>query len=70
MDLFPDDLVHLGGDEVITPCFYESKTISQFMKDNNLSTYNELVVFHMARTRYLLQNLSKGQKTAMYWSNE
>lgn len=62
-------MIHLGGDEVIQDCFDENPAIQDFMKDNNLKDYNALVVYHMARTRYLLQNLNS-DKVALYWSNE
>lgn len=69
IQLFPDNMIHLGGDEVLQSCFDESATVKDFMKANNLATYDDLVVYHMARTRYLLQNESKAKK-ALYWSNE
>ncbi len=39
------------------------------MKDINVTTYDELIVYHMARTRYLLHNMYP-QKVGLYWSNE
>jgi hexosaminidase len=38
------------------------------MKNHNLLTYDDLVVYHMARARYLLTNMNK-TKRALYWSN-
>ncbi|EGD83308.1 hypothetical protein PTSG_03917 [Salpingoeca rosetta] len=35
--LFPDNLMHLGGDEVNTKCWSESPTISKWMQDHGLT---------------------------------
>ena len=50
-NMFPDNMVHLGGDEVLQSCFNENPDIKQFMIDKNLSTYDDLVVYHMNVTR-------------------
>lgn len=68
-NLFPDLFMHLGGDEVLQSCFNENPDIQDYMKDNNLKTYDDLVVYHMARTRYLLLNMNP-KKVGLYWSNE
>ena len=36
-ELFPDDYIHLGGDEVDTKCWKESSNISSWMKKNHLT---------------------------------
>ncbi|KAH3745562.1 beta-hexosaminidase 1 [Pelomyxa schiedti] len=33
---FPDDVIHLGGDEVDTTCWTQSPEISQWLKDNGM----------------------------------
>jgi len=67
---FHDDMIHLGGDEVLQSCFNENPDLkAKFMKDLNLNTYNELVVYHMNKTRDLLTKVNKS-KRALYWSNE
>lgn len=68
-NMFPDNMVHLGGDEVIQSCFNENQDIHQFMIDKNLSNYDDLVVYHMNVTRQLLETVNN-DKTALYWSNE
>lgn len=62
-------MIHLGGDEVMTSCFNENPDLkAKFMKDLNLTTYDELVVYHMNKTRELLTKVNKN-KRALYWSN-
>lgn len=39
------------------------------MKDRNISTYNELVIFHQTKAREVLSKVNPS-KTALYWSNE
>lgn len=40
---FPDNLVHLGGDEVLTSCFNENPEIITFMDNLGLQTYDDLI---------------------------
>mmetsp|Transcript_19673 Transcript_19673/g.23397 ORF Transcript_19673/g.23397 Transcript_19673/m.23397 type:complete len:542 (+) Transcript_19673:41-1666(+) len=35
--LFPNDMIHLGGDEVDTTCWEEDPEISQWLSDNNMT---------------------------------
>lgn len=67
--LFPDNMVHLGGDEVLQSCFNENPNLPKFMEDNNITDYDQLIAWHMAKARYLLQNINRDKK-ALYWSNE
>ncbi|TNV80821.1 hypothetical protein FGO68_gene13254 [Halteria grandinella] len=67
--LFPDNMVHLGGDEVLQSCFNENPNLAKFMEDNNITDYDQLIVWHMAKARYTLQNINRDKK-ALYWSNE
>jgi hexosaminidase len=66
---FPDDYVHLGGDEVFTSCFNENPNIINFMNDNGISTYSDLISWHISKTRDVLSSVNS-DKTAVYWSNE
>ena len=66
--IFPDANIHLGGDEVDTTCFDENPGIKEFMKKHNLSTYDDLVVSHMARVRQMVSSL-KPRGKAIYWSD-
>lgn len=50
-ELFPDSMIHLGGDEVIQSCFNENPALKVFMTKYNISNYNELIIFHMTKAR-------------------
>jgi|LauGreDrversion4_2_1035121.scaffolds.fasta_scaffold324869_3 hypothetical protein len=39
------------------------------MKEHNIANYSELVVYHMNKTRHILNSVSSS-KRALYWSNE
>lgn len=49
--LFPDNMIHLGGDEVDTSCFNENPYIQEFMRERNLTSYEDLVNLHMSTVR-------------------
>ena len=61
-------MIHLGGDEVFTSCYNENPKILDYMKQNNISDYQELVSFHIARVRDMLKK-TNSTKTAVYWTN-
>ena len=48
---FPDNLVHLGGDEVLTSCFNENPNLIPFMNSLGLDTYQDLIVYWMGNAR-------------------
>lgn len=42
VEVFPDEYVHLGGDEVGFECWESNAVIKEFMKSNNITTYEAL----------------------------
>lgn len=50
-DLFPEQMIHLGGDEVDESCFDENPNIQIFMRYHQVSNYSALVVMHITKAR-------------------
>ena len=65
MELFPSEVIHIGGDEVKYGQWKASESIQSYMKENNLTTYAELQMFFTNRISQYLQ--SKG-KRMMGWN--
>jgi hexosaminidase len=64
IDIFPDQLIHVGGDEVNLNCWKKSKQISKWMKDHNMT--DEVQLYEYFETRLLsIVNVSK--KTPIVW---
>eukprot|EP01022_Parablepharisma_sp_SALTPOND_P020528 TRINITY_DN375_c0_g1_i4.p1 TRINITY_DN375_c0_g1~~TRINITY_DN375_c0_g1_i4.p1 ORF type:complete len:544 (-),score=33.68 TRINITY_DN375_c0_g1_i4:51-1682(-) len=68
LEYFPDELVHLGGDEVLFSCWRGHKTIEEFMKKHGIKDYTELMTYYISKVRTILANLSQN-KRAVYWSD-
>ena len=49
--LFPEDLIHLGGDEVNPKCFDENPDLQRWMNQHNIANYSELVNAHFVKAR-------------------
>lgn len=62
--LFPDPFVHIGGDEVKTKEWNESKTIQQFMRNHKISNAKELQAFFNNR---ILNILHAEEKRMIGW---
>jgi hexosaminidase len=65
MELFPSEVIHIGGDEVRYGQWQKSESISSYMKENNLSSYAGLQVFFTNRISHYLE--SKGRRM-MGWN--
>ena len=63
-EYFPWDSIHLGSDEVRGKCWNNTK-INTFMKQNNISSYEQLFNYYVNRTK---QQVSS-DKTRLYWTN-
>ncbi|XKL60387.1 hypothetical protein PGB90_001403 [Kerria lacca] len=63
-ELFLDNYLHLGGDEVDFECWGSNQNILNFMKRNNISSFTELESFYI----YKLLNITKKLNTkAVVW---
>ena len=65
MDLFPSEVIHIGGDEVNYKHWKESKSVQEYMKANNLKTPGEL---QMSFTNYISQYLQSKGRRMMGWN--
>ncbi|KAK7084802.1 hypothetical protein SK128_004139 [Halocaridina rubra] len=55
---FPDHYVHLGGDEVSFDCWESNPTITQYMKDHNITgDYGKLEEVYVSKLLQLISNL-------------
>jgi hexosaminidase len=63
-DLFPDDYVHVGGDEVAFDCWGEDEKISKWMKEHNMNSTVDLYDYFETR---LLRIVEKVEKTPIVW---
>lgn len=63
--LFPDQYIHLGGDEINFDCLKELPAILQWMQTNlNSSNYKDLIAYHLNSS--VPNVLSQGKK-AIFW---
>lgn len=59
-DLFPSDVIHIGGDEVKYDQWKESAQIAQYMEDHNLTNYSDVQVqFTNEISNYISNSLGK-----------
>lgn len=59
-DLFPSDIIHIGGDEVKYDQWQKSAEISAYMKEHNLTTYSDVQVkFTNDISNYIANTLHK-----------
>eukprot|EP01123_Difflugia_compressa_P014899 TRINITY_DN8118_c0_g2_i1.p1 TRINITY_DN8118_c0_g2~~TRINITY_DN8118_c0_g2_i1.p1 ORF type:complete len:341 (-),score=66.56 TRINITY_DN8118_c0_g2_i1:83-961(-) len=62
--LFPDSVMHVGGDEVVYECWNETQSILDYMKAHNITSFTQLYEMFEARVHSLLEAF---QKTPMAW---
>jgi len=63
-NLFPDSMVHVGGDEVSLSCWSNSDSIAQWMKEHNMTDPVELYEYFETR---LLRIVDQFGKTPIVW---
>lgn len=59
VDVFPDTYVHLGGDEVGFECWQSNEIITEYMRDNNITTYEQLEEQYIQRVVDMVDDLKK-----------
>ena len=63
-NLFPDRMVHVGGDEVSLSCWSKSDSIAQWMKDHNMTDPVELYEYFETRLLRIVESIGK---TPIVW---
>ncbi|CAG0890887.1 unnamed protein product [Darwinula stevensoni] len=67
LETFPDQFLHLGGDEVDFRCWSMDENIRNFMKKHNISDYEGLEGYYFRRLLKLLDDISSKKKNYMVW---
>lgn len=70
VNYFKDEYVHLGGDDVKTDCWDKIPDIKRFMKEHNLSNYEELITYHFSREHEILKDLNASRKIVRWLSDK
>lgn len=59
VQVFPDQYVHIGGDEVEFTCWDSNSNITDYMKQNNISTFEQLEERYIQRVVNSFDNLNE-----------
>ncbi|XP_078592588.1 beta-hexosaminidase subunit alpha-like [Branchiostoma floridae x Branchiostoma japonicum] len=65
-DVFPDQLVHLGGDEVNFACWKNDAEITQFMEKRGFDYYVKLQTYYVQR---IMKNVESLGKVSAVWED-
>ncbi len=58
-NLFPDEYIHIGADEVLVPCWAEDEQVQKFMEENELISLEQVHSYFILRVQQLLKNHGK-----------
>jgi len=61
-EYFKGDMIHLGGDEVLTDCWDERPSIKEYMKKHNIPDYKALLSHYFDRELKIIQEVSPSKK--------
>ena len=64
VEVFPDNYLHLGGDEVGYECWMSNPNITEFMQANNITSYNKLEGYYIKKLIDISDNL---KMTSIVW---
>lgn len=62
--VFIDSCMHFGADELVMGCWKEDKNITQFMKQQGFTSYDQLLAYFEANLRKIYSAVNK---TAVMW---
>lgn len=68
-DIFVDEFVHFGGDEVQYSCWDQRPDIKKFMKQHSIPDYAHLQLYFRAQEKTVWKTINS-TKSPMYWNNE
>lgn len=58
-DIFVDEYIHLGMDEVYYACWKSNPNISEWMQKMNYTNYNQLEAYYSSRVLQIAKDLGK-----------
>jgi len=67
MTVFPDELLHLGGDEVNTNCWENNTEIVTFMQENNITDAKLLEAYYLAKIFEIVESYKPSKKSYAVW---
>ena len=67
MEVFPDELLHLGGDEVNTKCWENETDIVKFMKENNITDAKVLEAYYLGKIFDIVESYKPSKKSYAVW---
>eukprot|EP01017_Pseudomicrothorax_dubius_P010307 TRINITY_DN13668_c0_g1_i1.p1 TRINITY_DN13668_c0_g1~~TRINITY_DN13668_c0_g1_i1.p1 ORF type:complete len:435 (-),score=87.79 TRINITY_DN13668_c0_g1_i1:123-1427(-) len=68
-DMFPDEFVHVAGDEVEFDCWKKRQSIVDWMAEHNVSDFVALSQIYQDKQREVLKSLD-AKRTLTYWIEE
>ena len=67
MKVFPDELLHLGGDEVNTKCWENNTEIVNFMQENNITDAKLLEAYYLGKIFDIVESYKPSKKSYAVW---
>jgi len=67
MQVFPDSLLHLGGDEVDTHCWQNNTQVLNFMHGLNITDAKLLEAFYLSKIFEIVESYSTSKKNYAVW---
>lgn len=63
-NVFPDDFIHLGADEVDSKCWSTNPEINKYMKEKNYTSYNQLQSEYISK---ILKHVNQLNVSSVVW---
>lgn len=69
-EIFTDEFVHFGGDEVTYSCWDQRPDIKKFMKQHGIADYAHLQMYFRQQEKAVWKDKVNKTKSIAYWNNE